>query len=83
MQDTQKDPLDSHRAGDRNAGTAVHPDVGTEVRTACGGVAVYTPSLPWAMYRGKVVYFCMSACKADFDRDPASSCLACTMSEFD
>lgn len=60
-----------------------HPTMGTMVTTACGGKATYTPSLPWALYRGKVVYFCMAACKADFEQNPSCSCLAARLDEFE
>lgn len=60
-----------------------HPPVGTIVTTACGGKSTFTPSLPWAVYRGKVVYFCMGACKADFDQNPSCSCLAARLDEFE
>jgi hypothetical protein len=60
----------------------VHPAYGTIVQTACGGTATFGPKTPWAIYHGKVIYFCLSACRADFDRNPETSCLAARLGEF-
>jgi YHS domain-containing protein len=34
------------------------------------------PDTPRALYRGEWVFFCLHMCKEDFDRNPATSCLA-------
>ena len=49
---------------------------GTPVRTACGGVVQYARDTPCTLYKGEVVYFCLAACREDYERDPLSSCLA-------
>jgi YHS domain-containing protein len=59
-----------------------HPVVGTQIVTACGGIATYSSSTTWAVYKGKVVYFCLPACKVDFLHNPDCSCLAGRMDEF-
>jgi len=52
------------------------PYSGREVYTACGGKAHFAPDTPRAVYDGKWVFFCLPTCKQEFDKDPASSCLA-------
>jgi hypothetical protein len=51
-------------------------NLGTPVRTACGGVIQYAEDTPCTLFKGEAVYFCLSACKEDYERDPLSSCLA-------
>lgn len=46
------------------------PHPGEEVEFACGGVAPYTQDIPVALYNGKPIYFCLSACQQTFERDP-------------
>jgi hypothetical protein len=58
------------------------PAYGLVVQTACGGTATFGPRTPWAVYRGKIVFFCLPACRADFERNPETSCLAARMDEF-
>ncbi len=56
---------------------------GERIVTACGSTTVFTPGTVSATYQGKPVYFCMFACKKDFEREPAASCLALTLSAYD
>jgi YHS domain-containing protein len=46
------------------------------VRTACGGLVKYSASTPCVKFRGQRVFFCLPVCKADFENDPMSSCMA-------
>ena len=52
------------------------PPAGSEVTTACGGKTRLSSDTPHAIYNEKWVFFCLPACKQEFDKDPASSCLA-------
>ncbi|HSF82088.1 MAG TPA: hypothetical protein VLA49_12680 [Anaerolineales bacterium] len=52
------------------------PAAGSPVQTACGGPILFEQGTPTAVYRGRRVYFCLPSCREDFERDPASSCLA-------
>jgi hypothetical protein len=52
------------------------PNPGSEVTTACGGQIRFEPETPYSLYRDKRVFFCLPACKKDFDQDAKSSCLA-------
>lgn len=49
---------------------------GVEVVTACGGRIVLAEDTPRSIYQGKTVYFCLLQCRAKFESDPLSSCLA-------
>jgi YHS domain-containing protein len=55
---------------------------GQEIYTACGGRTIFTPGTSSAFYNGKPVYFCLPACKADFESDPNSSCLALSIAHY-
>jgi hypothetical protein len=55
---------------------------GQEIYTACGGRTMFIPGTSSAFYNGTPVYFCLSACKADFERDPTSSCLALSITNY-
>jgi hypothetical protein len=57
--------------------------LGERIITACGGLTLYTPGVESAIYNGKTVYFCLPACKKDFERDPRSSCLALSLSQYE
>ncbi len=46
------------------------------VHTACGGVIQVSEASIFAIYQGETIYFCMSECKTDFEKDPEHSCLA-------
>lgn len=46
------------------------PAYGDEVESACGGPLLFTQHTPHAVYRGKRVYFCLSACKQTFEKAP-------------
>lgn len=59
-----------------STGGSTFPAVGSPVPTACGGIVAYTSATPYVEFRGKAVYFCLPACKDDYDRDPGTSCLA-------
>lgn len=63
----------SHPEADRQP---VPPQPGSPVTTACNECLEYHSELPHAVYQGEVVYFCLPACKEDFERDPQSSCFA-------
>lgn len=52
------------------------PMIGSPVLTACGGQIQFEQGTPTAVYRGQRVYFCLPACREDFERDPSISCLA-------
>jgi YHS domain-containing protein len=55
---------------------AEHVRPGDRIITACGSTMMFMPGTESAIYNGKTVYFCVPACKKDFERDPRSSCLA-------
>ena len=57
------------------------PDVGTPVRTACGGMVNYSPATPCVKFRGQRVFFCLPVCKTDFENDPETSCMAIRIQE--
>ncbi len=38
--------------------------------TACGSVLQEPDRYPWALYRGRRVYFCSQACLRAFEGDP-------------
>jgi hypothetical protein len=57
----------------------IHP--GDRIVTACGGYTRYLPGIESASYNGKTVYFCLPACKKDFELDPRRSCLAMSITE--
>ena len=59
------------------------PDKGTPVQTACGGTVNYSPAVPCVNIRGENIYFCLPACKADFESDPENSCLAVYIQQMD
>lgn len=52
------------------------PPTDSEVNTACGSKTHFSPDTPHAIYNENWVFFCLPACKQEFDKDPASSCLA-------
>jgi hypothetical protein len=52
------------------------PELGVEVPTACGGSVFYRPGAPCINFHGEHIYFCLSVCKEDYERDPHSSCMA-------
>jgi hypothetical protein len=58
------------------------PAYGMSVKTACGGTTTFGPKTPWAVYRGKLIFFCLPDCRADFERNPETSCLAARLDEF-
>jgi YHS domain-containing protein len=53
-----------------------HPPLGSLVPTACGGTVQYSAATPCVYYQGRKIYFCLPICKADFDSNPAHSCLS-------
>jgi hypothetical protein len=63
------------------AADSVQP--GDRIITACGGMTRFTPDVQSALYNGKTVYFCMPACKKDFERDPRSSCLSLSIDQYE
>lgn len=52
------------------------PEIGCQVLTACNGWVRLAADTPQVEFRGQTVYFCLAACKDDFERNPAASCLA-------
>ena len=57
--------------------TAPHPlpPFGSSVLTACQGTVNFDHTISYTMYHSQWVYFCLSSCKDDFERDPSKSCL--------
>ena len=56
---------------------------GQQIITACGNRTIYLPGTESASYNNLLVYFCLPACKRDFERDPHSSCLAMSISQYE
>ena len=52
------------------------PAPGSEIRTACGGLAKFEPDSPRALHKDDWVFFCLPTCLQEFEQDPASSCYA-------
>ncbi len=48
------------------------PAYGSIVESACGGSMEFTPETPYAVYEGRVFFFCLPACKATFEEQPAA-----------
>lgn len=53
-----------------------YPLPGTDVPTACGGIVRYMSNTPSTVYKDEVIYFCLPICKADYEDNPKTSCLA-------
>jgi len=51
------------------------PEQGATVLSACGGQMRFESDTPWAIYRGRRLYFCLPSCKEAFENDPETSCL--------
>ena len=51
------------------------PKVGSEVFTACGTCIQFQADTPRAPNGSDWIFFCQTACKTDFERDPKNSCL--------
>ncbi len=54
---------------DSNAAAPL-PAYGAIVESACGGAMEFTPETPYAEYEGRLVFFCLPACKATFEKFP-------------
>ncbi|HEX7975929.1 MAG TPA: hypothetical protein VF498_16090 [Anaerolineales bacterium] len=59
-----------------NCTSLPQPETGCLVTTACNGQVRLAADTPRAEFRGQTIYFCLAACKADFERNPATSCMA-------
>jgi len=46
------------------------PAYGAVVQSACGGKMEFTPDTPYAEYEGRLLFFCLPACKATFEKYP-------------
>lgn len=46
------------------------PRPGSPVELACGGVVLLDANTPVALHEGKLIYFCLLACKHTFEREP-------------
>jgi hypothetical protein len=62
--------------------TGARPALGAPVRTACDGTVLYSAATACVIFRGQPLYFCLPICRADFERDPAQSCLAPRLNEW-
>ena len=51
------------------------PTVGNEVLTACGTCIQFQADTPRALNGRDWIFFCLTACQKDFERDPGHSCL--------
>lgn len=52
------------------------PEVGQEIRTACGTREKFILNTPRVLHEGKWLFFCVPACQEEFIQDPVnSSCL--------
>lgn len=52
------------------------PKAGSQVTTACGSEVQLGEDTPFVKYKERLVFFCLPACKEDFEREPRFSCLA-------
>ena len=52
------------------------PPAGSHVPTACGSEIRFADDMPFVNYKDRLVFFCLPACKEDFEREPRFSCLA-------
>ncbi len=49
------------------------PPIGSLVTTVCGSDVKFIFDMPYSTYRGRLVSFCLPACKEDFDREHYAS----------
>ncbi len=49
---------------------------GKPVQTACKGYVLLEQNTPRTLFKGRMVYFCLSTCLETFLHDPKTSCLA-------
>lgn len=68
--------------GDEQDYGGAMPKPGEIVVTACGGRLNYSTDIPWALFQGQPVYFCLPICKTDYEDDPNTSCLASRLLDF-
>ena len=50
------------------------PAAGSEVRTACGGLAKFTSDSPRTLLKDRWVFFCLPTCLQEFEQNPVTSC---------
>jgi hypothetical protein len=46
------------------------PRQGAEIEFACGGAAPFSEDTPAVLHEGRLIYFCLPACKRTFEREP-------------
>jgi hypothetical protein len=52
------------------------PAPGSEIKTACGGLARFSADSPRILLKDRWIFFCLATCLEEFEQDPASSCYA-------
>jgi hypothetical protein len=52
------------------------PASGSEIKTACGGLARFSADSPRILHKEQWIFFCLATCLEEFEQDPASSCYA-------
>ena len=55
------------------------PSPGSDIRTACGGLAKFAPDSPRALDKDNWVFFCLPTCLQEFEQNPVTSCYAAQM----
>jgi hypothetical protein len=52
------------------------PQIGALIRSACGGQMNFELDTPKSLFKERWIYFCLSSCREDFEKDSTSSCLS-------